>query len=173
MYLNDPFGLHTEHMNTWQMMIRAIVVFFTALALIRIAGIRALGKQSAFDQLAILIIGSILGRAVIAGTNFFGALTAVVLIVAIHRLLAWLTFRSKAMGKIFKGEPLLLIYHGRKQEDNMAKAHITDEDLEEALRDSLNSDRTSHIHNAYLERSGRITFIKRPEEEKSQIASKS
>ncbi|MCW3127417.1 MAG: hypothetical protein JWO03_3075 [Bacteroidetes bacterium] len=164
-FLHDPFGLQTEHMDTWQMLLRGLVVFFAALGMIRIAGLRTLGKQSAFDQLTILIIGSILGRAVVTGKNFFGNLAAVLLIVLIQRLLAWITYRSKAMGKIFKGSPLPLIHYGQKQRDNMKKALVTDEDLKEALHLNLNADKTETINEAYLERSGQISFIKTKEKD--------
>ena len=43
---------------------RSAVAFAAALALIRVAGIRTLGKQSPFDALTALVLGSVIGRAV-------------------------------------------------------------------------------------------------------------
>ena len=164
-FLTDPFGLHTESLNMCQMLLRGLVVFAVGLLMIRIAGLRTLGKQTAFDQLTLLVVGSILGRSVVTGKNFFGALAAVFLIVLLQRFLAWITYRSKTMGKIFKGQPLVLISYGQKQEDNMSKSLITDEDLKEALHLSMNTDKTDKVREAYLERSGQISFIKAQEKD--------
>jgi uncharacterized membrane protein YcaP (DUF421 family) len=161
-FLNDPFGLHAEHLICLQMIARSLVVFFSALIFIRIAGIRTLGRQTSFDQLTALIIGSILGRAVVTGQSFFGNLAAVLVIVLFHRFIAWLTFKSHKLGNILKGKPLPLILDGQKYEENMTKEYITEEDIKESLHLSLNLDKTDNIKAVYLERSGEISFIKVP-----------
>ena len=162
-FLHDPFGLQTEHMNTCQMLVRAVVVFFTALIMIRIAGTRTMSRKSAFDQLTMLIIGSILGRAVVTGTNFFGILAATLLIVLIHRALSVVTFHSKFLGKIFKGAPVPLIQFGKMLRDNMIRTHVTEEDIRESLHLKTNSDNLNDVREAYLERSGHISFVKEKE----------
>lgn len=160
--INEIFGLHVHTLTTCQMLIRATTVFFAALAFIRIAGIRTLGKQNAFDQLTLLMLGAIMGRAVVAAEQpFFPSMLAVLLIMLLHRLLARLTFISKTMGKLFKGEPVMLFEHGKPNAENMKKVCITHDDLVENLHLFLNEDDTAKMKSAYLERSGEISIIKK------------
>jgi len=161
MHINEIFGLDAERLNALQMIARAITTFFVALLLIRISGLRTLGKQTSFDQLTILMLGAIMGRGVVTPSQpFFGAMLAVLVIMLLHRLLAWITFKSKSAGWIFKGEPLLLIKNGRKNMHNLKMCNISEDDLLEALRRDLHLDSLDEIKEAYLERSGEISFIK-------------
>jgi uncharacterized membrane protein YcaP (DUF421 family) len=160
-FANDPFGLHAESLIAPQMMLRAVIIFFIALVLLRVAGVRTLGRQTSFDQLTVLILGSILGRAVVTGKDFFGNLVAVLVIVLLHRFISWLTYKSPKMGLLLKGKPLLLFANGSKQEKHMAREYITDEDIRLEMHVNVQSDKMEDISEVYLERSGELSFIKR------------
>lgn len=162
--IDQIFGLQTEHLSTLQMLARALVVFFAGWALIRFAGVRTLGRVTTFDQLTLLVIGSILGRSVISGQNFFGCLAASLLITFLQRIMSWLMYRSKAVGKVFKGAPIALMRDGEMQQDNMARTLVTEEDIEEALHTHLQRDDINGVEDIYLERSGHISFIRQTPE---------
>ena len=51
---------------------RSAVVFFAALLLLRLAGARTFGGNTAFDVVLKIILGAILGRVVIAASLFGG-----------------------------------------------------------------------------------------------------
>lgn len=160
--INELFGLQMKTLGVHQMVIRAITVFFIGLLFIRIAGIRSLGTQSAFDQLTALMLGAIMGRSVVSAEQpFFGSMVAVLVIMVLHRLLAWATYKSKRLGKIFKGEAILLYANGHPVEDNLKRTHTTKEDVEEAQRTRMLKVGEEHIKQAYLERSGEISVIER------------
>lgn len=160
-FLKELFGLHTETLNTGQMVARAIAIFFIALLFIRVSGIRTLGTQTAFDHLTLLVLGAVLGRAIVSAQQpFFPSLAAVLVLVLLHRLTAWVTFKSHLVGKIFKGEAIVLIENGKINETNLRRTSITRQDLEESLHLFLSSDDFSDIKAAYLERSGEISIIK-------------
>jgi uncharacterized membrane protein YcaP (DUF421 family) len=142
------------------MIFRAIIVFFTTLIFIRIAGIRTLGKQSSFDTLTSLMLGAIMGRAVVTEQSFFGSILATLVLMLLHRLVAWVTFKSRKAGAIIKGCDILLMRGGEKQQKNLAATHITEEDIMEVLRRDLNTTSLDKIKEVYLERSGNISFIK-------------
>jgi uncharacterized membrane protein YcaP (DUF421 family) len=158
--LNDLLGLDAEKLEPYQMIFRAIIVFFTTLIFIRIAGIRTLGKQSAFDTLTSLMLGAIMGRAVVTEQSFFGSILATLVLMLLHRLVAWVTFKSKKAGAIIKGRNILLMRGGEKQKKNFAATHITEEDIMEVLRHDLNTTSLDKIKEVYLERSGNISIIK-------------
>jgi uncharacterized membrane protein YcaP (DUF421 family) len=160
--MEQLFGLHATNLQTSQMIARAIFVFLSALLLIRIAGVRSLGKQTVFDHLTTIMMGAMLGRAIVAVEQpFFGSLATVAVIMLLHRLIAWITFLSKKAGMLFKGESILLIKNGRRHYSNMQKTNITMEDITEALRRYAGSANLDEIKEVHLERSGEISFVKK------------
>jgi uncharacterized membrane protein YcaP (DUF421 family) len=158
-WLNDLLGLHELDLKAYQMVARAIVIFFISLVLIRIAGMRTLGKQSAFDHLTILLLGAMLGRSIVTNQSFGGTLLAALTVILLHRLIALITYYSRAAGSMFKGDSVVLIKDNQKQIPNMKKSHITMNDIFESLRAELNTDDYNKIKDAYLERSGKISIV--------------
>jgi uncharacterized membrane protein YcaP (DUF421 family) len=108
-----------------------------------------------------LILGSILGRAIVTNQPLAASLAVALLILLLHRLLAWLTFLSHDAGSVIKGSPIALIHDGKKQDYNMKWQHITVHDISESLRLSLHSEDIGAIKDAYMERSGQISIILR------------
>jgi len=159
--LNHLLGLESEQLTALQMMARAFVVFFIMFLMLRISGIRTLGKHNAFDHLTILIVGSVMGRVIIIGEqSFFGTLLAAGVIIFLHRMVSLLTLAYPRLEKIFKGKKILLAKDNTLQSDNLKKANISLEDIKEAMRQEVNTDDLSEIREAYLERSGYISFVK-------------
>lgn len=140
---------------------RAVIVFFAALAYLRIAGLRSMGNFSVFDRLTLLISGSMMGRAIMVGDEpFFAVLIAALVIIVLHRIVSWLTLKSSRLGVVFKGRPVLLMKDGFKSKTNMDRQRITDNDLEEAIRKSGEDD-INNVKEVWLERSGEMSIIKK------------
>jgi uncharacterized membrane protein YcaP (DUF421 family) len=159
-FINEVFGAKAGGLTTGQMIARGIVIFFITLAFIRISGVRTLGKKTAFDYLTALILGAIMGRAVVTIEQpFLPSIVASLVIMLLHRGVAWVTYLSKRAGKVLKGEPMLLIKDGKKNKANLIKADITEEDIIEALRLKMNMDSLDKVKEVYLERSGEISFV--------------
>lgn len=160
-WFTNILGLDAGELKAYQMMARAVVMFFTSFIFLRIAGIRLLGKLSAFDHLTVLMLGAMMGRAIVTSQSFGGTLLAAFTIILLHRIAAVLSYHNKAAGAIFKGEPIALIKDNEEQRPNMKQAHITIHDIMEALRSELNTEDFSKIKNAYLERSGKISIVEK------------
>ena len=60
-WLTNILGLNENDLKSYQMVARAIIMFFSGLTLLRMSVIRMLGKQSAFDHLTVLVLGAIMG----------------------------------------------------------------------------------------------------------------
>jgi uncharacterized membrane protein YcaP (DUF421 family) len=159
-YLNYLLGLNTGVVEPHQMAARAAVVFFIALIYVRIGGLRMLGRLSAYDTLTALMLGAILGRAVVSHDSFTGALLAALVIMVLHRLVAWMTFKSSRLGSILKGRPIILFQDNRPVIKNLARVHITENDLQEAVKKNLNLDDMSHVKEIYMNRSGELSVVK-------------
>ena len=157
--INNILGLDVEKLEPYQMASRAVVIFFISLILVRIGGIRTFGKQSIFDTLSTLMLGAILGRCIVADQSFFGSILATLILMLLHRLIALLTYKSKKLGKIFKGENIILMKNGKMLKENLARSQITENDIMDALRREMQINSLDRIKEVHLERSGDISFI--------------
>ena len=159
-YLNYLIGFDNADLQSHQMAARAAVVFFIALIYVRTGGLRMLGKQSAFDSLTALMLGAILGKAVVSHDSFLGTLLAALVIMILHRLIAWITFKSSWAGNILKGKSIVLFQNNELVHKNLSRVHITENDLQETVRKNLNLDDMSHVKEIYMDRSGELSVIK-------------
>src|SRR5688572_23911337 len=111
--LNYLLGTDNDTVEPYQMAIRAALVFFLALAYIRSGGLRMVGRQSAYDTLTALMLGAIMGRAVVSHDSFWGAMLAAVVIMVLHKFVAWITFKSSVAGSVLKGKPIILYQNSK------------------------------------------------------------
>lgn len=84
----------------------------------------------------------------------------VLLIMILRRVLARLTFLSKTMGSLFKGEDIELWKDGKYNEENMRRTCITQADILMSLH-YAHMERMDDIDAIYLERSGEINIVKK------------
>ncbi len=149
-----------KDLNSLQMGSRAFVMFFITLTLLRFAGMRSFGKKSAFDAIIVIMLGSILSRAVVGVSPFFLTVVAGAVIAALHKIIAIITVKNDAIGRVVKGEKTLLFQNDRLMEKNMLNACISYKDIQEDMRLN-NEDSIENIKAIYMERSGQISIIKK------------
>jgi len=159
-YLNYLLGFDDANLEPHQMAARAAVVFSLALVYVRTGGLRMIGKQSAYDSLTALILGAMLGKAVVSHDSFLGTLLAALVIMILHRLVAWITFKSSWAGSILKGKSIMLFQNNKPLLKNLSRVHITENDLQEAVRKNLNMDNMSHVKEIFMDRSGELSVIR-------------
>ncbi len=152
-------GLETKDINVWQMALRAVIVFILAIIMLRIGDKRFMGKSTAFDVMLGIVFGSMVSRAITGNSPFMPTLVASLVLVVLHWILAAVAFRSHGFGKMIKGHDQLLVRDGQLQEDMLRKTHITEHDLQEALRNSGKAPDLSQVESAHLERNGDISVI--------------
>jgi uncharacterized membrane protein YcaP (DUF421 family) len=152
------------NLNEGQMLLRAVIIYLVALAVIRIGDKRFLGKSTAFDVILGVVLGSVMSRAITGSSAFLPSIVAGTALVAMHWLLAFVTFRSPRLGNLVKGVPRVLIEDGERRQDTVRASHITEGDLLQALRSCIGTLDIDSVDRAYLERSGDITIIPRQRE---------
>jgi uncharacterized membrane protein YcaP (DUF421 family) len=160
-FFETVFGVGELPLNWWQMGIRAVVVFFVALIIMRLGSKRIFGKHTAFDIVLGIIYGSILSRAITGNSPFFPTLFAALILVLLHRFLAYLAYSTSGpFGSLIKGNPVMLVKDGKLREEELKKNSLTEKDLQEAMRvGGVTS--IEDIETACLERSGDISIIKK------------
>src|SRR5689334_7925522 len=127
-----------QDLTPLQMCCRAFVIYLIGLLYIRLAGKRAFGKISTFDNLIAITLGAVLSRAIVGVSPFFSVVACCLMLVLLHRLVAWISMRSQKIGTIIKGKAQPLFKNGQVVEDNLRKNLISHHDLMEGVRIHLN-----------------------------------
>jgi uncharacterized membrane protein YcaP (DUF421 family) len=161
--LNAWLGLQVEpkHLSFVQISLRGVIVFVASLAMIRLGSKRALAQKTAFDAVLIVVLASVLARAINGSASFFPTLGASFVLVMLHRLVAFLANRWHSLGIVVKGQPHVILRDGRLDHAAMRRNHISPHDFEEDLRLNAHTEEKSTISIARVERSGEISFIKK------------
>ena len=160
--LQTLLGISTEPkaLTFLQVSVRGVIVFIATLVMVRLSSKRSLAEKTAFDAVLVVIIGSMLSRAINGSAAFLPTLGSGFVLVLLHRLFGLTAFYSHAFGIVLKGKPAVLVQNGRLQHKNMLWNHISEHDLQEDMRLEAKTDDLSKIKTARVERSGDISFIK-------------
>lgn len=159
-FLNDWWGIN-ENISSLEIAARSAVMFIAALLLLRLAGMRPFGKGEPFDQIIAFLIGGILSRGVVGATPFIPTLVSMVVIIIIHKNFSKLSIYNKWIGEKVKGNKVLLFKDGKFLEKNMHRVNITKHDIMEDLRIEVQLGSLEKISEAYMERTGELSFVKK------------
>ena len=147
-------------MTSLQVSMRGIIVFVAGLIMVRISSKRSLAEKTAFDAALMVIIASVLARAINGSAPLVPTLVVGFVLVLLHRVFALGAFASHAFGILVKGKPVVIVENGQIDQRNMRVNHISKHDLEEDMRLDASIEDLSKIKIARVERSGDISFIK-------------
>ena len=150
-----------EELTPLQIAARAFVMFFIALALIRFGGMRIFGKKTAFDNVLAIMMGALLVRGIAGATPFFSSIAAVTVLVLIHKFFAWLAMKYEKVGMVVKGYHRCLYRNGEFKERGMKITHISKDDMLEAVRLEINSNKLEDVAEIYIEKNGRLSVIEK------------
>ena len=144
-----------------QVSLRGVVVFLVTLITVQLGHKRSLSRKTPFDAVLLVILASVLLRAINGSAAFFATLGGGVVLVLLHRVFAFLTFYSHRFGILVKGRPEVIVRDGQCDMAMMWRNHVSTHDLDEDMRLSAHIDDLSNIRLARVERSGDISFIKK------------
>ncbi|KAA2238409.1 DUF421 domain-containing protein [Chitinophaga agrisoli] len=153
-----------EHLTPLQMSVRAALIFFVALVLIRLGGLRLFGKKTALDSIVVIMLGAILARAVVGASPLLATIAATFVMIVIYRLLAFLCVYSERLEHLLKGRHKVLYKDGEFIWHNMKANSISKADLQESLRLETKQTALQEVKLAYLEVNGRISFLLKSKE---------
>jgi uncharacterized membrane protein YcaP (DUF421 family) len=161
-YLESFLGLGVEpkSLTFLQMSIRGVVIFAATLLMVRLSSKRSLAEKTAFEAVLVVILASVLARAINGSAAFFSTIGTGFVLVLLHRALGLASYHSHVFGCLIKGKPAVIVQNGRPDRDSMRRNQITEHDLEEDMRLSAKTEDLSKIKIARVERSGEISFIK-------------
>lgn len=143
----------------WHFVVRAVVIYFFLLILLRLTGRRQVGQLAPFDLVLLLILSNAVQNSMNAND---GSITAGLILsatlVALNGLVGCLIFRSHQLEALLEGEPAVLIHNGRVFRRVLEREKITDLDLITALR-AAGCETPDDVHLAILENNGRVSVL--------------
>jgi|SRR4051794_32406876 uncharacterized membrane protein YcaP (DUF421 family) len=153
-------SLKSEQLGFSHMASRAALMYVALIILVRFAKKRFLGGATAFDYILVVLIGAVAGRAMTGGAPYFASLFGLVVMIAMHWIFSATSQRSEAFSHLIKGHATVIIKYGKVDKAALAKAHMSEDDLDEDLRDKGVKD-PAQVAEARLERSGKLSVIKK------------
>jgi uncharacterized membrane protein YcaP (DUF421 family) len=154
-------GAEPRDLTFVQISLRGVIVFIATLVMVRLGHKRSLSRKTAFDAVLLVILASVLSRAINGSAAFFATLGGGLVLVLLHRALALVAYYSHWFGCLIKGEPEVIVEDGEMILPTMRSNHISKHDLAEDLRLGASREDLSTVRVARVERSGDISFIER------------
>ncbi len=155
----DSFFGSGEDLTMIQMGARAFMMFIIALFLVRLGGIRILGRKSGVDFVIIIMLGAVLARGIVGASPFLSTVFAGFVMIIVNKILAQVSARLPYLGNMVKGKPAVLYKSGKIQWDQMDRLGVSRTDLLTSLRLETNSKHLDEVDMALMEPNGRISFI--------------
>jgi uncharacterized membrane protein YcaP (DUF421 family) len=154
-------GRDATELTFVQISLRGVIVFLAALIIVRCGDRRFLSQKTAFDAVLGFILASMLARAVNGTAAFFPTLGGGLVLVVLHRILAYWSYRSHAFGVLIKGRSDVIVQDGQLDERAASRNRLSDHDLVEDLRLNGNVAAVSDVALGVLERNGRVSVVRR------------
>ena len=148
-------------MPWWAFVLRACVVYFILLGMIRLSGKRTMGQFTPFDMLLVVLLGNAVQNALLGeDTSVGGGLVLAATLIALNWLVGLVSARSPRVERWVEGAPVLLARNGQVYRDVLRRELISREDFEKAMREAGCLE-MADIQLAVLENNGHITLVAR------------
>jgi uncharacterized membrane protein YcaP (DUF421 family) len=162
-------GIGEDDLDLVQMVVRAFVIYVTAIVLVKLGEKRFMGRSTAFDMILGIILGSVLSRAITGNAPFLDTIGAGTALVALHWAFSVASFHHDWFGKLVKGRERNLVIDGEIDWEGMRKSHISRRDLESAMYSSGRVTELADVKVARFERSGEISIIPKTRPRETRI----
>ena len=149
------------HAPLAELVVRAALVYFFLLTVLRVLGRREIGRISLSDILVMILLATAVRRALVGGYASVGdGLILVVLLVLYDWCVRQLTVRFPGFRRLVRPPPIPLIRDGRVLEANLERELLSRDELLAQLR-LAGIDSVEEVAEAYLEPEGKISAIRR------------
>ena len=136
-----------------------LAIYLFLIVMFRIVGRRQLAQLNVIDLVIILIMGSAVETAMVAGdTSLPAGLVSAAVLLAANRALVFVLSGSRRWRRFVAGDPILLVREGAFIEEHLRRAGLTESDVLHAMREREECD-VRHVKFAVLEVNGTITVV--------------
>jgi uncharacterized membrane protein YcaP (DUF421 family) len=140
--------------------LRTTVIYVLVLVGIRLTGKREVGQMTPFDLTLLLLLANAVQNAMTGpDTSLLGGAVAAVVLLALNFLLADVSGLNRRFRRMVQGSPTLLVHNGQPIANHLAREHVSQDELERALREHGCSN-CGDVALAVLEVDGAISVLK-------------
>lgn len=136
-----------------------IAMYLLFLLITRVVGQRVFMKLSTFDMLIVIVLGAIMGRAMMGHTPTVSAAVIVMLLLLVLEFMFGMLSRSTRWERRINNQPVLLLADGEFLIDELRRTHITRSDVYARLR-AAGIHSLSDVAIVVLERTGDISVLR-------------
>lgn len=145
--------------------IRAAVMYFMALIMVRLLGKRALGELGPFDFVVMTGVGhTVVSIALDKSIPFYEGVIILSTLAGLEYLMSYLSLKNQTLSNIITGKPVVLIDNGRIIKENLAREKFNVDDLLQELRKQGIRD-IDEVEKGILESCGGFSVIVKEEDE--------
>lgn len=142
-----------------EIVLRATVVYFFLLLLMRSMGRRELSELSAFELIVLITIGDLVQQGVTQeDMSLTGAMLAGTTLAVWALLFSYMTFRWRRTRPVLEGVPVIVVRDGKILKDMLDFERVTEDELREAARRNGIAD-MADVRYGILEPDGKFSFI--------------
>ena len=135
-------------------------LYFFFLLLNKLVGQRLFMKMTGFDMLLVIVLGAIIGRAMMGHTPTFAAgVLVMVVLITLEFFFGKLSGHPR-LGRMINNQPVLLIADGELLRDEMRRTRVTTMDVTATLRGKGIHSRTE-VAALILERTGEMSVLRK------------
>ncbi|MEV5115545.1 DUF421 domain-containing protein [Peribacillus frigoritolerans] len=149
-----------EDISTLPYVLKALLIFCTAIILLRIAGKRSLAETTVSEAVLRISIGAVLIQPLALKEEWQAVYAGTLLIIGIV-LLAKIQIWFPKSRKFINGVPSILIKDGKVKLEELKKARLTTDEIQSALRQK-NIGNVEDVELAILESNGKIATSLKP-----------
>jgi len=150
-----------EPMKLLEIVGRVLAIYAALFVMLRLAGRREMSELSPMDLLVMLLVSETVSPALTGGDQtLLGGMVAAATLIGLSVLIAYVTFRSRRIGRLLEGDAVVLIRNGRVDKQVARRFRISDEELATALRQSGVAG-PGDVARAYVEPDGEITVLEK------------
>lgn len=150
---NIPYGF------LFEVILRATVMFFVVLLILRLSGKRGIKQLSIFELAIIISLGSAAGDPMLyEDVALLPAIVVFVTVIGFYKLITYLTGKFEKVEQYLEGKPVKLIEHGKISYKSFREESLAYDELFSQLR-LRNVNHLGQVHYAYLETSGDLSVF--------------
>ncbi|MGH9492103.1 MAG: DUF421 domain-containing protein [Terriglobales bacterium] len=139
---------------------RTAAIYLVVLLGVRLSGKREVGQMTPFDLTLLLLLSNAVQNAMTGpDTSLLGGIVAATTLLLLNFGVAELAGFNRKFRRFVQGSPSLLVHNGKLVEANMAREHVTLDELQRALREHGIAN-LNEVSLAVLEVDGSISCLK-------------
>jgi uncharacterized membrane protein YcaP (DUF421 family) len=141
-----------------QIALRATIIYFFILVVVRFLGKREVGNLGPFDLIVALMIGEVVDEAIYGDVTMLQGMVAIGTVAVWHVVNSWAGYKSKLIHNLTESQPAVLVEDGKIDHKALASERLSVEELWSQLRLQGIED-LKEVKKAMLEPDGQISII--------------